>query len=377
MSVAGLIFSNIHDSSIPELTNIRTMASVPFGCRYRLIDFPLSNMVNSGITKVGIITHDNYQSLMDHIGTGKDWDLARRSGGIKILPPFINTSGYAETGRLYTSRLEALIGVRDFIMRCSEDYLVLSDCDGICNIDLNQVLNEHVLKHADMTVVTRTLTPGESMPAQGGIVVSSDEERRIGDFAAYRNSGNAVEISTNIIVANRMFLLNLLNDASAHAYTHFYRDALAKRIGSARLYAYHYDGIYLQITSMENYFAASMQLLDSEVRNGLFNIDARPIYTKLRNSAPTIYAEGSKVSNSYVADGCIIEGEVENSILFRGVRVGKGTVVKNCIMMQDCFTGNNVLLNCVVADKNTTVRDGRMLSGHETMPFFIPKGTML
>ena len=153
MAVAGLIFSNIHDTAIPALTNIRTMASIPFGGRYRLIDFPLSNMVNSGITKIGIITHDNYQSLMDHIGTGKDWDLARRSGGIKILPPFISTTGVsANIGRPYTSRLEALLGATMFISRCNEDHIVLSDCDGICNIDLNDMINDHVKNNADITI---------------------------------------------------------------------------------------------------------------------------------------------------------------------------------------------------------------------------------
>jgi len=138
-----------------------------------------------------------------------------------------------------------------------------------------------------------------------------------------------------------------------------------------------YEGIYLQISSMEDYFSASMRLLDTDVRDGLFNVANRPIYTKLRNSSPTIYAEDAKVKNSYVADGCVIEGEVENCIIFRGVHIGKGTVVKNSVLMQDTFTGNNVMLNCVVTDKNTAIRDGRMLSGHETMPFFIPKGTMI
>ncbi|MBR4013744.1 MAG: glucose-1-phosphate adenylyltransferase subunit GlgD, partial [Clostridia bacterium] len=155
MSVVGLIFSNIHDSAIPELTTVRTMASVPFGCRYRLIDFPLSNMVNSGITKIGIVAHDNYQSLMDHIGTGKDWDLARRSGGIKILPPFITAYEGTSGSKLYTTRLEALMGVTNFIDRCNEEYLVLSDCDGICNIDLSEVIDAHIANNADLTVVTR------------------------------------------------------------------------------------------------------------------------------------------------------------------------------------------------------------------------------
>ena len=173
MSVAGLIFSNIHDKAIPEMTNIRAMASIPFGGRYRLIDFPLSNMVNSGITKIGIITHDNYQSLMDHIGTGKDWDLARRSGGIKILPPFISTSGVAgHSGRPYTSRLEALLGATAFSSRCNEDQIVLSDCDGICNIDLNEVLDEHIKRNADLTIVTRPFTTGSSLPPDGKELMS-------------------------------------------------------------------------------------------------------------------------------------------------------------------------------------------------------------
>ncbi len=377
MSVAGIIFSNIHDSSIPELTNIRTIASVPFGCRYRLIDFPLSYMVNSGINKIGIITHDNYQSLMDHIGTGKDWDLARRSGGIKILPPFISTTGISRGGRLYTSRLEALTGVMTFITRCNEDYIVLSDCDCICNIDLNAVIEEHISKNADMTIVSRPAAENETLPAEGETVIKSDDDGRVLETAAYQKNTVGVEISTNIIVANRTFLINLLNEASAHGYSHFYRDAISKRLGKSRIYRYLYEGIYLQISSMEDYFSASMRLLDTDVRDGLFNVQNRPVYTKLRNSSPTIYAEGAKVTNSYVADGCVIEGEVENCILFRGVHIGKGTVVRNSVLMQDTFTGNNVMLNCVVTDKNTAIRDGRMLSGHETMPFFIPKGTMI
>ena len=378
MAVAGLIFSNIHDSSIPELTHSRTIASVPFGCRYRLVDFPLSNMVNSGITKIGIITHDNYQSLMDHIGTGKDWDLARRSGGIKILPPFINTTGVsAGNNKLYTSRLEALMGVVGFISHCTEDHIVLSDCDGICNIDLNDVIAKHIDNNADLTMVTRPVSVGETLPADGATIVTSDVEGRIVDLESYRAPSTTVEISTNIFVINRTFLLNLLSEASVHGYAHFYRDALMRRIGTARFYRYCYEGTYLQITSMETYFSASMHLLDPNVRNGLFNVEDRPIYTKLRNSAPTRYADCANVKNSYVADGCVIEGEVENSIIFRGVHIGRGTVVKNSVLMQGTFTGNHVALNCVITDKNVTIRDGRMLSGHESMPFFIPKGTML
>lgn len=377
MEVAGLIFSNIHDSSISELTNIRTMASVPFGCRYRLIDFALSNMVNSGITKIGIITHNNYQSLMDHLGTGKDWDLARRSGGIKILPPFFNTYDNSNGGRLYSSRLEALMGVSSFIARCTEDYLVLSDCDGICNIDLSDAIDRHVKNNADLTIITRKVTVGVDDIPERSKVITADENGRVIDVANYMKGEAAKEISTNIMIVSRMFLLNAIGDAGAHGYSDFYRDIVAKRLGKTRIFRYLYEGIFIQITSLESYFANSMKLLSPDVRNGLFDVKHRPIYTKLRNSAPTRYTEDAQVRNSYVADGCVIEGVVENSILFRGVQVGKGTVVKNCVLLQDTFTGNNVNLNCVITDKNVVIRDGRMLSGHETMPFFIPKGSMV
>ncbi|MBQ9086264.1 MAG: glucose-1-phosphate adenylyltransferase subunit GlgD [Clostridia bacterium] len=376
MEVAGLIFSNIHNSSIPELTGVRTMASVPFGCRYRLVDFPLSNMVNSGITKIGIITHNNYQSLMDHIGTGKDWDLARRSGGIKILPPFITTDG-VNKGRLYTSRLEALMGVTNFISRCTEDYLVLSDCDGICNLDLSKVIDSHIENGADVTIVTRKVSTESMDIAETSKVVTADDEGRIRDIVSYIPGEVADEISTNIMVINRMFLLNVISDAGAHGYTDFYHDIIAARAKKAKFYRYLYEGIYIQVTSLVSYFQNSMKLLDPAVRNGIFGTEKTPVYTKLRNSAPTRYTKDAKVVNSYVADGCVIEGTVENSILFRGVQVGKGTVIKNSILLQDTFTGNNVTLNCVITDKNVVVRDGRMLSGHESMPFFIPKGSMV
>ena len=376
MAVAGLIFSNIHNSSMPELTSVRTMASVPYGCRYRLVDFPLSNMVNSGISKIGIIAHNNYQSLMDHIGTGKDWDLARRSGGIRILPPFIASYNSANGGKLYTTRLEALMGVTSFISKCSEEYIVLSDCDGICTIDLNEVLADHIKKNADITIVTRPVSEKKDIPSDGATEIKCDENGFATEVSAYIEHDRPANISTNIMIANRLFLLNAVNDASAHGYSHFYKDIIARRVKSARINCYQYDGIYLQITSLESYFRCSMQLLEPEVRHGLF-VEENPIYTKLRNSAPTVYAEGSQVKNSYVADGCVIEGTVENSIIFRGVHIGKGTVVKNSILLQDTYTGDNVNLNCVITDKNVVIRNNRVLSGHESMPFFISKGAMV
>ena len=372
MTAAGLIFSNIHDQSTPELTRVRTMASVPFGGRYRLIDFALSNMVNSGITKVGLITHYNYQSLLDHIGTGKDWDLARRSGGIKLLPPYITAYDSAAGQKLYASRLEALMGARDFIKRCTEDCFVLSDCDIICNIDLDAVVEDHAKSGADVTFVTKRVdTQGMDIAENVG-VITADADRNVTDFVMTKPEGE-VNLYTNIMVVSRGYMMSVLADAAAHGYVSFFRDIISHSIGKANYRIYEYDGWYAYIGSLENYFACSMQLLTDEARNGLFHVKNRPILTKVRNSSPTKYSEGAQVKNSLIADGCVIEGTVENSILFRGVKVGKGTVVKNSILMQDTYTGSDVSLNCVITDKNVMIRDGRTLSGHETMPFFIGK----
>ena len=374
MTVAGLIFSNIHDQSIPEMTRRRTMASIPFGCRYRLVDFALSNMVNSNITNVGIITHYNYQSLMDHVGNGKDWDLARRSGGIKILPPYVTAYENSAASKLYENRLEALMGAVNFINRCGADYIVLSDCDGVLNIDLSEVIEDHVNSGAFMTVVTKkldkTLYPFE-IPVS---VLKVDGDGRIVDLVdEIPQKGNEL-ISTNITVVSRADLQSIVAESMARGYKSFHKDIIAKNLKKKVFRSYEYKGFYAVVSSLESYFANSMKLLEDGARRDLFGNADRQIYTKIRNSAPTKYADGAKVKNSLLADGCVIEGEVENCILFRNVHVGKGTVVKNCILLQDTYVGSNVSLNCVITDKNAVIKDGRTLSGHESMPFFIGKG---
>ena len=374
MTAAGLIFANIHDQSIPELTRVRSMASVPFGCRYRLIDFTLSNMVNSGINRIGLITHHNYQSLLDHIGTGKDWDLARRSGGIKLIPPYITAYDQGTRIKSPSHRLEALFGAKDFIARCNEDYFVLSDCDIICNIDLSEVIEAHAASKADITFVTKRMDAAAMHLAEQVSIIAADESGKVTDFTRAQPTEGMVNLYTNIMVVSREYLLTILANAAAHGHRSFFADVIVPSLGTANFRAYEYDGWYAYIGSLEGYFASSMDMLTQEAREGLFAVKNRPVLTKVRNSAPTKYKEGADVKNSFIADGCVIEGTVENSILFRGVKVGKGTVVKNSILMQDTYTGSDVTLNCVITDKDVTIRDGRHLSGHETMPFYVGKG---
>ncbi len=374
-SVVGIIFSNIHDHNVSELTRRRTMASVPFGCRYRLIDFTLSNIVNSGITHVGVVTHYNYQSLMDHIGTGKDWDLARRSGGIKILPPYITAFASAQNS-LYNTRLEAVKNMIEFVSCCNEEYVLLSDCDVVCNIDFNEIINAHIDSGADITVAVKRMyiTPD----VRHYEVVDSDAEGRITDVSECNGiiSGYR-DVNLNIMVMRRKYLENVILDSAAHGYSSFTKDIIGRNLDNSDFRVYRYDSYFATINSLTDYYMCNMDLLSSSARDSLFNVKNRPVYTKIRNSSPTIYEEGSNVRNSLIADGCIIHGTVENSILFRGVKVGKNTVIKNSIIMQDTLIGENASLNCVITDKDVVIRDGRVLSGHETRPFFIDKLTVV
>ncbi len=366
-TAVGVIFSNIHDANIPELASHRTMASIPYGGRYRLIDFALSNMVNSGITTVGIVTKSNYQSLIDHLGSGKDWDLARKDGGIILLPPYSD-----ETDAPYNSRLEALKGITGFLNRRKEDYVVISDTDGVFRVDIADIIRYHEEKHSDITMVYHNEEVAESSYY---ITLGTDETGRVNDLQINPNVQGKTNLYVNIMVINREFLLNIIRDAIAHGHSSFGRDILSKSLNTMRIFGYKFDGYYAGVKSLQSYYTHSMELLDKNVRDELFG--ARDIYTKVRDSAPSKYIDGAKVSNSLISDGCIIEGTVENCILFRGVKVGKGATIKNCILMQDCVIGSSVELDCVIADKNVVVRDNRHLAGCETLPYFISKGRML
>lgn len=369
-STVGVIFSNIHDENIPELSHHRTMASIPFGGRYRLIDFSLSNMVNSGIDTVGIVTKNNYQSLIDHLGSGKDWDLARKDGGIILLPPYSD-----ENETPYTNRLEALKGITGFLNHRKEDYVVITDCDGVANIDYRKIVRFHVENNADFTMAYSEQT----QPTESSYYITFEPEAtgRIRQLKInpHLNAGEKYNLYVNIMVMKREFLINIIQDAVTRGLSSFGRDILAKHTDTLRIFAYKLDNYYAGINSLKNYFAHSMELLDRNVREELFG--QRNIYTKVRDSAPSKYIDGSVVKNSLISDGCTIEGTVENSILFRGVKVAKGAVVKNCILMQDTVIQSGAQLNCVITDKNVVVRDRKHLSGCEELPYFIAKGRML
>ncbi len=372
MSAIGIIFSNIHDHTVPELTRGRTMASIPFGGRYRLIDFVLSTMVNAGLETIGVITKTNYQSLMNHIGRGKDWDLDRKTGGLMVLPPF----GHQDNNRLYTNRLEALKGVLGILRKSNEEYVVMADCDIIANFDLASAIQKHIESNADLTVIYKKATLcGDSKRTNK--ILRLDDSGRVRDIAMYQGAHGEVNLSMDIWIVGRTYLLGILEDAIAHGYSSLTREVLAPNLDTIYVQGYEHTGYYCCVDSMKAYMEGNLKLLDRMVRRELFDTEDRPIFTKVKDSPPTKYGSEASVKNSMVADGCIVEGTVENSVLFRGVKIGRNTIVRNSVLMQDTITGDNVSLNYIVTDKRVVIKDARVLSGHATHPFFINKDSLI
>lgn len=366
-NVLGLVFANMHDTTLGDMTKNRTMGSVMFGGRYRLIDFPLSNMVNSGISEVGVITKSNYQSLLDHLGSAREWDLARKKGGLYILPPFGNVES-----TLYRGRIEALYGAMSFIKHSRAKYVILSDCDVVTNIDYKPIVAAHIESGADITAVAHTGVYS-SDDIKTSTVFNVDADKNITSVLINPDISGTCTTSLNVFVMSMDFLIETVNDAMARGNVSFERNILQEKCRELKIKIYEYDNYFSKLNSPESYFKSNMALLEPENARKLF-VPKRSIYTKVSDNAPVKYDLDSKVSNSLVADGCIIEGEVENSVLFRGVKVGKGAKVKNCILMQGTVVGDNAELNYLITDKNVSICENHILTSSPQYPMYVGKG---
>lgn len=368
-NILGIIYSNMYDECLSEITALRTMGSVPFAGRYRLIDFALSNMVNSGIEKVGVITKSNYQSLMDHLGTGKPWDLSRKTEGMFILPPFSSAGNRGN----YINRVEMLRGITGFIGRSNEDYILFSDCNSVLNIDVDELMDFHTDNNADISIVYKH---GVQPQLDNTMTLRLGDDGRVEQIAVSPNTLGEVDYSLNMILMKRSLLQRLVREALSMNQESFERDILQRNTEKLRIFGFEAKGFARTIDSMVSYFRISMELLNPDNCAELFNAD-RPVYTKVRDDMPAIYGLGSTVKNSLIANGCIIDGEVENSILFRGVRVEKGAVVRNSILMQGSFVASGASLNYTITDKSVAITPNKTLSGAENYPVFVGKGIVI
>ncbi len=367
----GIIFPNSYDNLVPELVTERLMASIPFASRYRMVDFILSSMVNCGIGNVSIIVRKNYHSLMDHLGSGREWDLTRKNGGLNIVPPF------AEKGvAVYNGRVEALASIIAFLKSQKEKYVVMSDANIAVNFDFKALIDAHIESGADVTVAYKE----EPIPAgmMDSPTVSKDlyytlgiEDGRVKKIYINSKEPGVQNLSMNIYVIDREFLIDQISTAFVRGYVYFERDILAPQISELNVQAFKFDGYVARISDMKSYFDENMKLLDDENLDSLFA--GNSIYTKIRDDNPTRYINGASAKNIMAADGCVIEGEVEDSILFRGVKIAKGAKVKNCVLMQGTVIEAGADIEYVITDKNVTITADKELKGTDSFPVYVAK----
>ncbi len=365
----GIIFAHEKVDAMRELTENRTVASVPFGGRYRMIDFTLSGMVNSGIKDVGVVTQSDYYSLMSHLGTGKEWDLNRKKGGLSILPPSIGNKNIVSNS---DSKIAVLMGIIEYIRSSDCKYVILSDANIIANINYTELLNKHIEKQAYMTALYKA-NVYDQQKFRNNTFVDFDASGRICDITVNQEIQLHSNMLLGVYVIERELLEFLICQCVAHNKFDFERDIIQGMADSLDIYAHEYLGYVEKIDSVESYFKTSMGLLDSGIRNELFNVGGE-IITRVHDEVPTIFCENSSVKNSVIADGCIIDGVVENSILSRGVRIGRGARIINSIILQGTTVGDGASLEYCIADRNSTISNNVELKGAEAYPNVLPVG---
>ena len=368
MNMTGIIFSNIYDTPMGELTKKRTVASMPFGGRYRFIDFVLSNMVNSSVSSIGVITKYNYQSLMDHLGGGSDWDLNRKDANLYILPPF--ATGVTN---IYRGNLEALYNAISFLNATKPDYVVLCDTTVICNIDYREALKSHIESGADVTAICNSHI--EDYECDSNDLVITEKDGIVDDLAIGYMLGENSKVGMGMFIIDRKSLIDIINNYVSRGRYSFEKDFLLTSFvnKSIKINAYEFKGAVLRNHNIVSYFKNSFKLMQPDVKKDIFKREAI-IRTKVRDEAPTFYHKGSVVKECLLADGCEIKGTVENSILFRGVTVEDGAVVRNSIVMQGTTIKKNAAINYAIIDKDVDISQGTALTGAPLTPIIIHKG---
>ncbi|MBE5775153.1 MAG: glucose-1-phosphate adenylyltransferase subunit GlgD [Clostridiales bacterium] len=375
--VMGIVYTSKDDLSLRELTSQRAVAALPVAGRYRIIDFTISNLVNSNIRNVGVIAQRNYHSLMDHLGSGKEWDLHTRNNGLFILPPFLTR----ENGGEYSGVLEALKANFDYLRRSRQEYVILTSSDYIMNTSFEPMIKQHIKSGADITLLYKKVSPElteySSSSKNSHAYFSVDENNIVTDMEVNPNAASFENMYLNVMMIKRTMLIYMIDQALSHGAVNMCADVLRPYIksGSLKIMGYEEKAYYRRIETIRGFFNFNMDLLNYKVRKELFG--KNPVYTKTRDSAPAIYREGAQVQNSLIADDCVIEGSVENCILFRGVHVARNAKLTNCIIMQDSYIDEFVELENVILDKAVTIRSHGRLIGQKQYPIVIGKNITL
>lgn len=370
----GLIFAENPEASMGELSAKRALAAIPFGGRYRLIDFTLSNMVNSAIINVGIATLYKNQSLTDHLGTGKAWDMDRKNNGLFILPPTYT----GDVSDKVHGGIDILHSVKNYLKRSQQEYVLVSDCNTLCNIDYDKAFDAHLESGADVTLICHRIEEIPERELKRHILLNADIDGNVKDIHVYPAKQRANLSYMHMFIIRKNLLMDLVDDAVAHGKHQISKDIFLPNLGQLAFRIWEHAGLHLKVDDIKSFFHANLAILNKEVREELFGLkNDMPVYTKVKDTVPARYGKSAEVVNSIIADGCTIEGSVKNCILFRGVHVGKGASLENCIIMQNSQILDNCMLANVIFDKEVTLRSGKKLIGQETYPMVIGKGTIV
>ena len=368
MNAYGIIFSDSYSNSIQhELVRTRSSAALPIACRFRAIDFVLSNMVSAGVGTIGLLTKQNYASLMEHIGSGKDWDLGRKHGGVTMLTPFAHGNTVAPD--VTNGKLDALRTVPEFLQGARGEYVILAQGNVVANLDFKDILRRHQESEADVTLVHATV--GE--PDGYCLAVQFDEQERLADVR-FCTTDKPTDISLGCYVMSKAFLLSFMEKAELYDWHDLARDLLVRGISELKINGYKHEGYAAVVSTVSQYYHCNMDFLDPAQMDSVFPAD-RPILTRIHDSVPTMYAYDAKVQGSILADGCDINGTVKNSVIFRNVTIEKGATVENCIIMQGAHIGKNAVLRNVICDMSVSVSPDVQLSGSANYPYVLAKGS--
>lgn len=360
----GIISLNEDDEHIKSLTASRSLASIPIGGRYRLIDFVLSNMVNAGLTNIGIYTQDNSRSLLHHLDGGKPWDLNRRINGLFLFNFNFN---HSKTNDIYLLKENI-----DYLYRSKQENIIFSSSNMICNLDYRKAIKFHEEQNCDITILYKKVNDANNNFI-GCSTLNLGDNNQVLSIGKNTEMYPTANISMDMFIMSKKILINLINECISTGYYDSIKDCIYSSSSKLNIKGYEFNGYLSCVNSINSYYKTNMDMLDIKINKELFFGGTGAIYTKVTDAPPTKYEYGSNVSNSLIANGCIIEGTVKNSIISRRVTIRKGAYLDGCIILPNCEIRENAQLSGVIIDKNVIIEEGKELKGDAQSPVVIEK----